>query len=358
MDRSDAVPRRPDRLPRFRLVAHRELLSEVDVPWIPQLLHVEPVRLQARCHEVGVHAGDRRGVDDFARTDVAQHLLVLGLGVRLFRRDEAGSHVRKVGPHRDRGRGVTARRDSPGEDDRPVPEVANLGEEPERVERPRVSAGAAGDENQPVDPRLDRFSGVSGVRNVVEDDAAVRMDSVDDLGDGAERRDDQRDPLFDADLEVRLDPWVRAVDDQVHAVRDVPDLRDDLVHPLAEPLRRAVVERRERSGDPGFARCDDELGARHQKHGSGDDREAGRVEDGLAWHEDSVRFRGGYSRRAPRTRPRLLRPRRVLRPKTCVRWRGPGRLRPGSQPGAAETVVRSTGGPESRSESPSGSACV
>src|SRR5216684_9017554 len=80
-----------------------------------------------------------------------------------------------------------------------------------------VCAGA--DQDEAVDPLLERLLGMADRDHVVEDDAAVAVHGLDDLGGRPQAGDDDRHALPDADRDVMLEPVVRRMGDLVDRER-------------------------------------------------------------------------------------------------------------------------------------------
>lgn len=78
-----------------------------------------------------------------------------------------------------------------------------------------MAAGPGRHRDQPVGTLADRRMGVAVVDNVMQHDAAIGMHGGVDLGHGAERGDDDRHLVFDAERKVVLQPLVRHMDDLV-----------------------------------------------------------------------------------------------------------------------------------------------
>jgi hypothetical protein len=164
----------------------------------------------------------------------------------------------------------------------PLEELAHLAHQRERRQRARVASGAAGHQDQTVDARFQRLLGVADRNHVMHDDAAVAVDRVQHLlRRRAQRRDDDRDLVLDADFDVVREAVVRLMDDLVDG-----DRADALVRigrlvvgqfllqvgqPDIQHFRRARVQRREGADDAGLALGGDELAAAGDEHRGGDD---------------------------------------------------------------------------------------
>lgn len=79
-----------------------------------------------------------------------------------------------------------------------------------------MAAGAGRHRNQPVGPLANCRMGMAVVDDVMQHDAAIGMHGGIDLGHGAERGDDDRHLVFDAEREVMLQSLVRHMDDLIN----------------------------------------------------------------------------------------------------------------------------------------------
>ena len=75
------------------------------------------------------------------------------------------------------------------------------------------------DENQTVDASLGGRTCVTHVDHVMEDHSTVRVHAVDELFDGAERSDDERNALLHSHFEVGFEPRVAPMHNVVDAKR-------------------------------------------------------------------------------------------------------------------------------------------
>ncbi len=218
----------------------------------------------------------------------------------------------KSAPIATRGQDRAARRDRPRQRERAVEELADLADERERRQHPRVAAGAGRDEDQSVDAGVERLLRVTDADDVVEDDAAVRMDRVEHRPvRRAQARDHDRHAMLDAYLDVVHQPIVRRVDDLVDRVRRDRPIRMrgpmrrervlDPTQPARQLVRRSRVERGERADDAGLALRDDELGAARDEHRGADDRQAQVTQDFGNGHGDLGFRRPHESKRSWRT---------------------------------------------------------
>ena len=137
------------------------------------------------------------------------------------------------------------------EHDRPVVEAAHLVHQGERAQRAGVPPGAGADEDQPVDAGFERLLRVPHVDDVVHDDAAVGMHALTTASGRAQRGDDDRHLVPDADFHVVIDPVVGLVDDLVDRER-----RDPLAGMRAPGSRRAsALMRRIQPSSSSFGRA-------------------------------------------------------------------------------------------------------
>ena len=92
---------------------------------------------------------------DVGGAGAEDHLLVVGRGIVLGGGDEAGAHVGEIGAHHQGGGDILARRQAARQDDGPLIEAADLVDQGERIDDPRVTAGPRRDQDQAVDARED-----------------------------------------------------------------------------------------------------------------------------------------------------------------------------------------------------------
>ncbi len=116
-----------------------------------------------------------------------------------------------------------------------------------------MATGACGDGDQAIGALLDRLSREAVVDDIVQNDAAVGVDSIVHLGPSAKGRDDDRDFVFDTGCQVLFEPRVGPVHDLVDGERrnwqvgiriaEVGELLLDAVEPIAQRRCGASVER-------------------------------------------------------------------------------------------------------------------
>ena len=104
---------------------------------------------------------------------------------------------------------------APDRSKRAVEPGADFLDEREGRERSRMAAGAGRNRDQPVGALADGGIGMAVVDDVMQHDAAIGMDRRIDLRHGAERGDDDRHLVFDAEHQVVFEPLVGLVDDLV-----------------------------------------------------------------------------------------------------------------------------------------------
>lgn len=96
-------------------------------------------------------------------------------------------------------------RDGPGEEKRAVEERANLLHEREWGEHTAVASGSRADCNESVGTFLEGLACVSDVYDVVEDDAAIRVNRGVQVFARTERRDDDGNFVANARLDVVIE---------------------------------------------------------------------------------------------------------------------------------------------------------
>jgi hypothetical protein len=139
---------------------------------------------------------------------------------------------------------------------------------------PDVTARPGGDGDQTVDLRLCAFSRMSIADDVVEDESAVAVDRVDDLGVRRQREHDDRNAMPDDHVQIRCQTVVAAVGDQIDRVRNFAagEFRLDPADVRVQVGRGARIQGRHRADDAGSALGDHEVGRGSDEHRSGHDR--------------------------------------------------------------------------------------
>ncbi len=238
-----------------------------------------------------MHAGEQVGVDDIGGGRAGDRLLVRLGRVGLLRGDEARADVGKVGAHRLRGQHCLAGGDRARQRDRAVEDLAHLAHQRERRQHAGMAAGARRDQDQAVDAGFDRLLGMAQADHVMQHDAAIAVHRVDQLpGRRAQRGDEDRHLVFDADLDVMLQARVGGVHDLVdrdraHRCAGIGGLERgqfvaDPGQPLVEQLGRACIECGERADDAGLALRQHQFRVADDEHGRGNHGQ-GQVLQGL-----------------------------------------------------------------------------
>src|SRR5207244_3807253 len=141
-----------------------------------------------------------------------------------------------------------------------------------------------------IDAGAHRYFRMTYAHNVVKDDTAVAMDTLDHVVWNAQRRQDHRNAMLDADREVIGESRVRGMDDQVDAEGSVIGAKRqlDVRQPLFEAAAGAMVQRGQRTHYAAATGFDHEVGPRYQEHRRGDrrNREASLQQSGQ-WQLDS-----------------------------------------------------------------------
>ena len=141
--------------------------------------------------------------------------------------------------------------------------------------------------NQPVGALFDGFPCEAVIDDVVQRDAAMGTHRFVDFLARAERRDHDRHFLFDADVEVTLESFVRTMHDQVGRERRCRALGVCLVVPVTPFLDArnppieldgftflfARVKRRKTTDNPGRALGNDKIGIGDDEHRRTDHRD-------------------------------------------------------------------------------------
>jgi hypothetical protein len=278
VDAADSLPGAPDVLPGLdpgRAEVHGGLVG------VREPVGIEPGGDDARAQVVAVHAGEGGRVDDVGRLALHHHPLVALRGVGLVAGDEPGPHVGEVRPHGLGGEDAAPGRDGPRQRQRALEEAAHLGDQRERAQGAGVPAGPGAHQDQPVHPGLQRLLGVAHVDDVVEHQAAVAVNGLDDPPRRPQAGDDDGHPVLHAQVEVVIEPVVRFVDDLVDregrhlrslVLLPVPVQRiANLEEPLPEQLRRPGVQGREGADDAARALRDHQPGLGEDEHGGADD---------------------------------------------------------------------------------------
>ena len=231
-----------------------------------------------------MHAREEVRVDDIVGAALDDHLLVGLDGIGFLRRDEGRADIGEIRAGCFRRENTVAAADGARECDRAVEPRAHLVHKRERIDLARMTAGARGDEDEPVGALLDGLLREGVVDHVVEHDAAIGMHGLVDLLARAERRDHDRCLVLHAHLDVVLESLVRAVDDLVdrvggrRAVRmfgiPFPELVRDALQPFVEQLGRTRIERRKRADDTSLALGNDEVGIRDDEEWRADGGDA------------------------------------------------------------------------------------
>ena len=198
-----------------------------------------------------------------------QQLLVAVDRVRFVGGDEGAADIGEVGAHRLRRQDRVAVGDRAGQRERAVEPGADFLDQGEGRDRPGMAARAGGHRDQAVGALLDRLAGEAVVDDVVQHDAAIAVHRLVHLRPRAERGDDDRHPVADADLQVVLQPGVAAMDDLVDRERRGRALRMarvplrqrvlDAADPLRQHLLRPRVQRGEGADDAGRALRDHQV---------------------------------------------------------------------------------------------------
>lgn len=179
-----------------------------------------------------------------------------------------------------------------------------------------MAASAGRDGDQPVDAGLGRLGRESERRNIMKDETAIALHRLDQIAIEAERGDDQRHLALDDDSKIGIQPRVAAMDHEIDAERRcvTPAVEPprDLVEPVGEACRGALVERRKAADGAIAAAGNDEIRSRDQEHRRGDDGNAqASGKSGRQRHDPSpmepARLRAG-------DRPA----KRGLRPRSCL----------------------------------------
>src|SRR5690606_7877777 len=137
-------------------------------------------------------ASEERGIDDVLRGGGDDHVLVAFHGAGFVGGDEGGADVGEVCAHGLGCEDLAAGGDRAGERARTVEEFTDLGNEREGRQRAGMAACPGTDGDEAVSAFLERLVGEDDVDDVVQDDAAIGVDGVVDLGPGAEGGDDHR----------------------------------------------------------------------------------------------------------------------------------------------------------------------
>lgn len=112
-----------------------------------------------------------------------------------------------------------------------------------------MATGTGGYGDQAIDSGLCGLLGMAASGDVMEYQATVAMYGIHHLLDCPEAGDDDWYLVLDADFQIRLQPWVAVVHDQVHGIgRGIlqgGQARFDLLQPGLETAAFALVECRE-----------------------------------------------------------------------------------------------------------------
>ena len=206
---------------------------------------------------------------------VDDHLLVGGRRRRLDGGDERRSDIAQVRAQRARRSDRVAVADRARQRDRAVEPFADLLHQRERRQRAGMAARARRHRDQAVGTLLDRLPGERVVDDVVEDDPAIAVDRLVDVGPRAERGDDDGHLVLDAQRHILLEPGVGPVDDEVDRERRVlvGQFGGQPLQPLLEHARGPRVERRERTDHARAALREHQLGLRDDEQRRGDHRD-------------------------------------------------------------------------------------
>jgi len=139
-----------------------------------------------------------------------------------------------------------------------------------------VAAGAGGNRNHAVDSQLGAFSRMPVGGDIVENEASVIVDRLDDCRARGERKHDDGNLSRDDDLEIGVEPRIALVGDQIDRKRNVAAFQGALDHSdlLVEQPGRPRIERRHGPDDAAPALRDDESGRRGNEHRAGHDGDA------------------------------------------------------------------------------------
>ena len=162
-----------------------------------------------------------------------------------------------------------------------------------------MAARAGRDQDQPVHTRFQRLLRMTDVDHVMQHDAAVAVDRVDDLlGRRAQAGDENRHLVFDAHPHVMLEPRIRLMNDLVDGDRADHRVRMgglvlgerclDLREPFVEQLRRPRIERGERADDTGLALGQHEVRIADDEHRRGNNGQRKLLQDGGQCHGASL----------------------------------------------------------------------
>ncbi len=245
-----------------------------------------------------MHARKQVRVDDVGRRRFDDRIAVVVADVRFFRRQPARTDVGKVGAHRLRGQDRVARGNRAGQRDRSLEHLADFAHQRERRQRARMATSASGHQDQAIDARFQRFLGVADRDDIVQHDAAVRMHGVHHLARRcAQRRNDDRYLVLDADFDVMRQAVVRLVDDLVDGDRAdllarigrgvVGQFALQVGQPDVEHLGRPGIECRERADDAGLALGCHQRGPAGNEHRRSDDRKGQVLQRGGHRHGSS-----------------------------------------------------------------------
>ena len=151
-----------------------------------------------------------------------------------------------------------------------VEELADFGNQRERAPGAGVAASAGRHGDQAIHAGFGSLLGMTSGGDVMEHQAAVAVYGVYQFLHSAQAGNDDRHFVFDANRQVRLQPRVAVVHDQIDGVRrgvvQLRQARFDFLQPSLEPAAFALVERREASDDPIAAARQDQLRVGNQEH--------------------------------------------------------------------------------------------
>lgn len=82
-----------------------------------------------------------------------------------------------------------------------------------------MPTGAGGHGDQAIHTSFGCLLGMTTGRDVMKHQAAIAVHRVDHFLHGTEAGDHDRHFVFDADSQIRLQPWIAVVDDEVYRVR-------------------------------------------------------------------------------------------------------------------------------------------
>ena len=154
----------------------------------------------------------------------------------------------------------------------------------ERIDGAGVPARACAHRDEPIDARFERLLRMPDLDDVMEDDPAVVVDAGHERRRRRKRGDHDRHPVREHNFEIRIEPLVRLVHDEIHRERwhsasrilipEAGELALDAREPPIELVLRPRVERRKRADDAGLALLDHEIGPGDEEHRRAEYRDA------------------------------------------------------------------------------------